>query len=79
MISGDWFFTRSSRNWHAKQTGYVDLPREAGIATWQSQPCVLPQAALRPPMIFGALRLMFYGSITSGDVLRASLKLLPVC
>jgi len=57
MISGDRFFTRRSRNCHAKQTGFENLPREAGIATWQSQPCIPPQAALRPPMIFGAFRL----------------------
>jgi hypothetical protein len=32
---------------------------------------ILPaKRSLRPPMIFGALRLVFYGSMTSGDVIR---------
>jgi len=59
VISGNWFFAQRNQNWPAKQTGYADLPREAGNATWRDlrQPCILPQAALRPPMIFGAFRL----------------------
>jgi len=59
----------------------ASLPTEGGITSWDVLPSITSAGDISAHHFLAkpALRLVFYGSITSGDVLRASLKLLPVC